>query len=50
MQRAGADCMYLRADFCEQNVQQLPAKWTADSGISQQQAVLEEVIVTLTDQ
>lgn len=49
MQAAGAECLFLRANFSEQNVQQLPQNWVPDAGISQTQAVMEELLVSLMD-
>jgi hypothetical protein len=44
MQAAGADCLFVRADFVEQNVQQIPVNLTEDSDCSEQQAVFDELL------
>lgn len=47
---ASADALLLRADFCEQNVGELSRIWSAKSGISRQEAVLEEVLDICMDE
>ena len=48
MQGAGADCLFLRSDFVQQNVDQIPVALTADSNYSEQQAVFDELLDTLS--
>jgi hypothetical protein len=44
MQAAGADCQFVRADFVQENVEQIPVALIGDSDCSEQQAVFDELL------
>ena len=48
MQAAGADCLFVRADFVKANVDQIPVVLKEDSDCSEQQAVFDELLDLLS--